>query len=481
MKYQTLRPFPPHFLWGASTSAYQVEGAWNEDGKGPSVIDARTHYPEGTADYRAASDHYHRYREDVALFAEIGFKAYRFSIAWTRVIPDGDGEVNPAGLDYYRRLIDELLSRGIEPVVTLYHFDLPQALQARGGWANRATVDAFERYARIVFEAFGESIKYWLTINEQNMMILHGAALGTLDTQLENPRRDLYQQNHNMLVAQARVIDLLHQMHPAAKIGPAPNISLIYPASARPEDVMAAFNYNAIRNWLYLDMAVWGRYNSLVWRYLEERGWTPVFSPGDREVLESARPDFIAFNYYTSQTVEASRGDGQDEVARAGDQHMKSGEDGVHRGAGNPFLPKNAFGWEIDPVGFRNTLRALWDRYQLPLIVTENGLGAFDRLDDDGQVRDPYRIDYLRRHIEQLQLAITDGVAVFGYMPWSAIDLISTHQGCSKRYGFIYVNRDEFDLKDMRRIGKQSAGWYRQVIASNGLDFYDPLRDNTVG
>ncbi|MFJ5453719.1 glycoside hydrolase family 1 protein [Pectobacterium jejuense] len=470
MKYRHLKRFPEGFLWGAATSAYQVEGAWNEDGKGPSVIDARTSYPEGTTDFKVASDHYHRYKEDVALFADIGFKTYRFSIAWSRIIPDGSGEVNPAGIAFYHNLIDELLHYGIVPIVTMYHFDLPQALQEKGGWYNRETVDAFERFANVLFDEYGDKVKYWLTINEQNMMILHGSALGTLDPTLENPKQNLYQQNHNMLVAQAKAMNALHEKVPGAKIGPAPNIALIYPASSKPEDVMAAFNYNAIRNWLYLDMAVYGRYNTAAWRYMEEKGYTPEILPGDMDILASAKPDFIAFNYYTSQTVEASKNDGRDETARGGDQHLKSGEEGVHRGATNPWLQKNAFGWEIDPIGFRNTLRELHDRYHLPLIITENGLGAFDTLDENGEIHDDYRIDYLQRHIEQIQLAITDGVDVFGYTPWSALDLISTHQGCSKRYGFIYVNREEFDLKDLRRIRKKSAYWYADVIKNNGLD-----------
>lgn len=205
----------------------------------------------------------------------------------------------------------------------------------------------------------------------------------------------------------------------------------IYPASPKPEDVLAAANYNAIRNWLYLDMAVYGRYNNLAWAYMKEKDILPVIEEGDMDILKSAKPDFIAFNYYTSQTVEASKGDGNDEFARGGDQHLKSGEDGVYKGGNNPFLSKNAFGWEIDPVGFRSTMREIYDRYQLPLIITENGLGAFDKLEENGSIQDDYRIDYLEKHIEQIKWAITDGVEVFGYCPWSAIDLISTHQGCS--------------------------------------------------
>ncbi|MCY7436885.1 glycoside hydrolase family 1 protein [Bacillus pumilus] len=468
MRYSTLAPFPKDFFWGGSTSAYQVEGAWNEDGKGPSVIDMRASYPEGTTDFKVASDHYHRYKEDVKMFAEMGLKAYRFSIAWTRIIPNGDGEINQKGIEFYHSLIDELRRYDIEPIVTMYHFDLPHALQVKGGWSNRATVDAFERYAEVLFQEYGEKVNYWLTINEQNMMILHGSALGTLDPNLKNPKKELYQQNHHMLVAQAKAMTLCHQMLPEAKIGPAPNIALIYPASPKPEDVLAAANYNAIRNWLYLDMAVFGRYNNLAWAYMKEKDILPVIEEGDMDILKSAKPDFIAFNYYTSQTVEASKGDGKDEFARGGDQHLKSGEDGVYKGGNNPFLSKNAFGWEIDPVGFRSTMREIYDRYQLPLIITENGLGAFDKLEEDGSIQDDYRIDYLEKHIEQIKWAITDGVEVFGYCPWSAIDLISTHQGCSKRYGFIYVNRDEFDLKDLKRIRKKSSYWYETLIQQNG-------------
>ncbi|MBA8867100.1 6-phospho-beta-glucosidase [Pantoea agglomerans] len=468
MRYTNLKPFPANFFWGASTSAYQVEGAWNEDGKGPSVIDARKEYPEGTTDFTVASDHYHKYKEDVALLAEIGLRAYRFSIAWTRIIPDGEGEVNEAGLDFYRSLIGEIRKNGMEPIVTLYHFDLPQALMVIGGWHNRRTVEAFSRYADIVFDALGDSVRYWLTINEQNLMILQGNALGTVDPRVQNNKKNLYQQNHHMMVAQARVMDRLHEKYPDSLIGPAPNIAMIYPLSPKPEDVLAAENYNAIRNWLYLDMAVYGRYNHLVWAYMEEKGLLPEVEPEDMAILAKGRPDFIAFNYYTTQTVEASRGDGKDEVIRGGNKYLKSGEDGVHRGATNDYLPRTQFGTEIDPVGFRNTLRAIYGRYHLPLLITENGMGAYDKLESDGTINDQYRIDYLQQHIHQMQLAITDGVEILGYTPWSAIDLISTHQGCSKRYGLIYVNRDEFDLRDLRRIKKKSAYWYSELISKNG-------------
>jgi len=461
-----MKPFPRDFLWGASTSAYQVEGAWNEDGKGPSVIDMKKH-PEGTSDFKVASDHYHRYKEDIALFAEMGLKAYRFSVAWTRIYPNGTGEINQKGIDFYNNLINELLSYNIEPIVTMYHFDLPYALQQKGGWSNRETIDAFENYARTLFTYFGDRVKYWLTINEQNMMILHGSAIGTLDPNMKNPQKELYQQNHHMFLAQAKAINLCHEMCPNAKIGPAPNISAVYPASSKPEDIMAAYNFSSIRNWLYLDVPVFGRYNSVAWRYMEEKGYTPTIQKGDMEILESAKPDFIAFNYYATVTVAENKSNASDENS-IGDQQIAIGEPGFYRRVDNPYLEKTQFGWEIDPVGFRNTLRELNGRYHLPLLVTENGLGAYDKLEEGDIVNDDYRIEFLRKHIEQARLAITDGVNLIGYCPWSAIDLVSTHQGFSKRYGFIYVNRDEFDLKDLRRIKKKSFYWYKNVIATNG-------------
>jgi len=466
MNQINIKSFPRNFLWGASTSAYQVEGAWNEDGKGLSVIDVAK-YPEGTSDFKVASDHYHRYKEDIALFAEMGLKAYRFSIAWTRIYPNGTGEINQKGIDFYNNLINELLSYNIEPIVTMYHFDLPYALQQKGGWSNRETIDAFENYARTLFKYFGDRVKYWLTINEQNMMILYGSVIGIVNPNIENPKKELYQQNHHMFLAQAKAINLCHEMCPNAEIGPAPNIAYVYPASSKPEDILAAQNFSSIRNWLYLDMPVFGRYNSVAWSYMEEEGCTPIIQEGDMEILESAKPDFIAFNYYSTVTVAENNSNASAENS-IGDQQITIGEPGFYRGVANPYLGKTQFGWEIDPIGFRITLRELNDRYNLPLLVTENGLGAYDKLEEGDVINDDYRIEFLRKHIEQARLAISDGVNLIGYCPWSAIDLVSTHQGFSKRYGFIYVNRDEFDLKDLRRIKKKSFYWYKNVIATNG-------------
>jgi 6-phospho-beta-glucosidase len=467
MFHKKLKDFPKNFLWGASTSAYQVEGAYNEDGKGLSVQDTKEPFP-GTPDFKVSSDHYHHYKEDVALFAEMGFKTYRFSIAWTRIIPNGVGDVNPKGIEFYNNLINELLSHGIEPLVTMYHFDLPDALQREGSWSNRKTADAFVNYAKVLFENFGDRVKYWLTINEQNMMILHGGAIGTVNDGVENIEKELYKQNHHMMIAQAQTMKLCHSMCPKAKIGPAPNISSIYPASSRPEDILAASNQSSIRNWLYLDMAVHGRYNPIAWSYKVEKGIEPTIEDGDMEILKGGNPDFIAFNYYCTGTAEESKIEDKEVSTQGGDQQIAVGDLGVYKGASNPNLEKTQFGWEIDPIGFRNTLREVYERYNLPIIITENGLGAYDDVEENDTINDDYRIDYLRKHIEQARLAITDGVDLIGYCPWSAIDLISTHQGFKKRYGFIYVNRDEFDLKDLRRIRKKSFFWYKKVIETNG-------------
>ncbi len=468
MLHKKLKAFPENFLWGASTSAYQVEGASLEDGKGPSCQDVKE-VPAGTSDLKVCADEYHHYKEDIALFAEMGFKVYRFSISWSRMIPQGTGEVNPKGIAYYNNLINECLKYNIVPLVTMFHFDMPAALDARGSWSNPDSVDWFVNFAKVMFENFGDRVKYWLTINEQNMLTLVGPVIGTLHIPAgtTNVLKETYQQNHHMLVAQAKAMALCHKMIPDAKIGPAPNISLVYAASCKPEDVLASQNFNAIRNWLYLDMAVYGRYNNLVWSYLEENDATPEFAPGDEEALANGHPDFIGFNYYSTATVAYSDGS---EALKDGDQQSAGGIPGVYKTVKNPNLPRTEFNWEIDPIGFRNTLREVYSRYHLPIIITENGLGAYDTLGEDGKIHDTYRINYLRAHIEQMRLAITDGVEMMGYCPWSAIDLISTHEGMRKRYGFVYVDRDEFDLKTMKRYPKDSFYWYKKVIASNGED-----------
>ena len=465
-------PLPKDFLWGASTSAYQVEGENLSHGKGPSVQDTKE-IPAGTSGFEVCADFYNHYEEDIALMAEMGFKTFRFSIAWTRILPTGRGEINQEGIDFYSNVIDTCLKYNIEPLVTMFHFDLPDALEKMGGWSRRDIVDDFVNFARILFENYGSRVKYWLTINEQNMLTLVGEAIGTSDfTGVTNKVKKLYQDNHHMLLAQAKVMKLCHEMLPGAKIGPAPNISLIYPASCKPKDNLAAQNFNAIRNWLYLDMAVYGIYNNLVWKYLEEHDAIPEIEDGDMEIMKAAKPDFIGFNYYNTSTVEWDDGS-EDAASGKVDQQSGATEKGVYKAFPNPNLLRTEFGWEIDPDGFRATIREIYSRYHLPMIITENGLGAYDTLTEDGKIHDNYRIEYLRKHIEQLKIAAEEGCEMMGYCPWSAIDLVSTHEGIVKRYGFIYVNRDEFELKDMKRYRKDSFYWYKKVIATNGEDLAD--------
>ncbi|MFP5416695.1 MAG: glycoside hydrolase family 1 protein [Actinomycetes bacterium] len=447
--------FPTDFLWGAASSAYQVEGASRSDGKGPSVQDTKV-IPEGTPDFTVCSDHYNRFREDVALFAELGLKAYRFSIAWTRIIPEGTGAVNAAGVKFYSDLIDELLAQGIEPVVTMYHFDLPAALDAEGGWANRATADAFVEFARVCFAEFGDRVKWWLTINEQNMMTLH--ADHVIGGNLE--QYPLYQANHHMFVAQSKTMAVCHEMLPQAKIGPAPNIAMVYAASSDPKDVLAAQYANAIRNWIYLDAACLGRYNTLALDWIKRAGYELECTEEDLGIFRNGKPDFIAFNYYNTETV--GYVEGETLTDETGQVHGPGSQ------ADNPHLSRTEYsGWWIDPVGFRTTLQEVHSRYNLPLMVTENGLGARDEL-VDGAVEDDYRIEYLRDHVEQMRAAVDAGVPVVGYHPWSVMDLISTHEGFLKRYGFIYVNRNNESELDLARYKKKSFGWYQSVIGSNG-------------
>lgn len=465
MFYKTIKKFPENFLWGASTSAYQFEGAYKDDGKGLSIQDLHKPAPN-TADFKIASDHYHKYKEDVKLMSELGMKAYRFSISWSRVIPNGTGEVNIKGIEFYDNLINELVKYNIKPVVTLFHFDLPLALFKEGGWSNRKTIDAYVEYAKLLFNKFGDRVKYWLTFNEQNVMINHPNAVYPVDCELPS-KKDLYQQNHNMFVAAAKVTNLCHDLVENGKIGPAPNITAIYPKSSDPEDVIAADNWESIRCWMYLDMAVYGRYNSLVWSYLKEKNYQPTIYPGDMELIQSAKPDYLGINYYATATVEAAHNDGHDCQPRNGDQQVMLGEEGVYRAAKNEHLKMSEFGWIIDPVGMRTTLRRIYSRYNLPILITENGLGAEDKLTNDGHVHDDYRIDYFKKHFLQTRLAIMDGVDVIGYCPWSFADLVSTHQGYKKRYGFVYVDRDENNLKDLKRIKKDSYYWYKGVINNN--------------
>lgn len=450
--------FNSDFLWGASTSAYQVEGAWNENGKEPSVQDIRKPFLN-TSDFKVASDHFHNVKKDIALFKELGLKAYRFSIAWTRVMPYG--KINREGIQFYEDLINELIKNDIQPLPTVFHFDLPMHLHEKGGWNNRKTIDEFVKYCSILFENFGDRIQYWQTINEQNMLVFANKALNGS----EKTWQEVFQANHHMLVAQAKVMGIYHKGNYGGKIGPAPNISCIYPKSERPEDTLAAEYMSSFRNWLFLDAAVYGVYNHKAMKILKVLNAVPEITEEDKKILKENTADFIAFNYYNSMTVSASNGENKQGI----DQQSGFSIKGFFSSKENEHLQKTEFStWPIDPMGLRITANQIYDRYRLPLIITENGLGQEDILTEEGRVHDIYRIKYLEAHIKQLNLAIEDGVDLFGYCPWSAIDLISTHEGFRKRYGFVYVNRTDFDLKDLKRYKKDSFYWYQKVIKNNG-------------
>ncbi|WP_291649448.1 glycoside hydrolase family 1 protein [Clostridium sp.] len=450
--------FPENFLWGASTSAYQVEGGWNSHGKSPSVQDMKE-IPAGTSDFKVAVDHYNRFEEDVRLFKELGLKAYRFSISWSRVISNGN--INEKGLSFYRNLIDLLIENDIEPIVTVYHFDLPYDLYKKGGWENRETIDCFLEYCKILFEEFGSKVKYWQTINEQNVMVLAGSVIGTGNKTM----KERFQENHHMLVAQALVMKAYHDGNYIGKIGPAPNIAAVYPYSNKPCDILAARNMSALRNWLFLDVAVFGLYNHNAMNILKKLGIEPEITEEDKKILKEGTCDYIAFNYYNTMTVSAY----EKKESKKIDQQSGFGIPGFFQAQENDNLEKTEFGWAIDPIGLRVTANEIYSRYRLPMLITENGLGGRDILEENGEVHDSYRIDYLSKHIEQLKLAIEDGVEFIGYCPWSAIDLISTHEGIEKRYGFIYVNRTDNDLKDLKRYKKDSFYWYKEVIKNNEL------------
>lgn len=473
--------FPKGFLWGASTSAAQVEGAWNVDGRGPSTWDVRPLNPN-TCSFHYASDFYHHYEEDIALMAEMGFKAFRLSISWSRIMPQGEGVLNPAGIAFYHKVFAACAKHGIEPIVTIYHFDLPQALQEKygGDWTDRRLADAYVAYCRALFETYRDEVRYWLTYNEQNMLIFFGAA--DMSGGVERSLDRLYNAAHCQLVAQARAIKLCHELCPGAKIGPAPNITTSYPATSSPEDYIAALNMDDLRNNFYLDALVYGRYPRSVLRWLARQGITLDIKPGDMDEMASCSPDFIGFNCYMNDTVagfscmEKDAGDsapGDD--ARISYLRARSSKPGIGANVANEaFATIAADGYRYDPWCIRVTARRLTDRYHLPVLITENGYGRPDTLEADGSVHDEYRIEYLRETIRQMEIGIEEGADIMGYCPWSAIDLVSTREGCTKRYGFIYVDRDEDDEKakdaPMRRYRKDSFYWYKKVIASNGED-----------
>lgn len=460
--------FPDGFLWGGAAAANQFEGAYNEDGKGLSIQDIM---PRGVVGAPTAEptpdnlklvgiDFYHRYKEDIALFAEMGFKIFRTSIAWTRIYPNGDdAEPNEAGLQFYDDLIDELASYGIQVMLTLSHYETPLALAKKyDGWTDRRMIALFERYVRTVFNRYKGKVKYYLTFNEINSIFHFPLMSAGIMTPLEQlSKQQLYQAIHHELVASALAVKLCHEIDPVAKIG---NMILglpAYPLTCNPDDVIAAMTKDR-ESLLFADVQVRGYYPSYAARFLAEENVQLEIAPNDGAILQNT-VDFVSFSYYMSACESVSGGE--------------VGAGNLMLGKKNPYLKASEWGWQIDPQGLRYILNYFYDRYQKPLFIVENGLGAIDQLVDDGQggrtVQDDYRIDYLNDHLVQVAEALADGVELWGYTSWGCIDMVSASTAeMKKRYGFIYVDRNNDGTGTLDRFKKKSFNWYKAVIASNG-------------
>lgn len=470
----TAARFPDGFLWGGATAANQLEGAYDQDGKGLSIQDVMPHGIAGAPTEEPTPDNlklegidfYHRYAADIALFAEMGFTVFRFSIAWSRIFPNGDEETpNEEGLAFYDRVLDELEKHGIEPLVTISHYETPLHLaKAYDGWRSRELIGCYERYCRTLFERYGSRVKYWLTFNEINS-ILHAPLLsgGIWTPKDQLAEQDLYQAIHHELVASATVTGLAREIMPQARIGCMVIAIPIYPLTPDPADVLAVLEADHA-NLAFGDVHCRGAYPGYFLRTLREKGIELEITDADREVLHNT-VDFVSFSYYMSvcETADPAR-----KVAGAGN---------IMGGVPNPTLPASEWGWQIDPTGLRIVLNTFWDRWQKPLFIVENGLGATDELVEvDGRrtVLDDYRIAYLNDHLTAAREAIEDGVDLLGYTTWGCIDLVSASTAqLSKRYGFIYVDRNDDGSGTLARYRKKSFGWYRELIASNGATLVD--------
>ncbi|WP_338487685.1 glycoside hydrolase family 1 protein [Ruoffia tabacinasalis] len=468
----TVKNFPKGFLWGSASAAYQVEGAWDKDGKSESIWDRYVRIPGTTfkgTNGNLAVDHYHRYKEDVALMAEQGLKAYRFSIAWTRILPQGRGEVNQAGIQFYSDLIDELLAHDIEPVVTIYHWDLPQVLQEEyGGWESRKIVDDFVNYSAVLFEAFGDRVKYWVTLNEQNIFMTLGYVQELHPPKVHSYQR-MYNANHNANLANALTIKKFREMEVSGQIGPSFAYNPAYSIDSKPENVIATENYEAFNSSWWMDMYINGKYPKTVLKALEGMDIHIDIQEGDDEILADARPDFLGINYYQTNTVAYNPVDGVSvgKMNTTGEKGSseESGMPGLFKRVQNPFVERTNWDWEIDPQGLKLGIKRITNRYDIPIMITENGLGEYDKLTEDKEIHDDYRIKYISAHVDAIGEAIQEGSDVIGYCTWSYTDLLSWLNGYQKRYGFVYVDREEDDATaKLTRYKKDSYYWYKNLI-----------------
>ena len=480
--------FPDNFMWGGAIAANQAEGAWNVDGKGMSVADVALYKPNiDKKDYvsqwhvspqemkaamntddevyypkRRGIDFYHRYKEDIKLFAEMGFKALRTSIAWTRIFPKGiEDEPNELGLKYYDDLFKTMKEYNIEPLVTLSHYEMPiYIVENYGGWVSREVTDMFVKFAKICISRYKHLVKYWLTFNEIDSVFRHPfTTVGVIEENYKSKKEAeeaIYQALHNQFVASAIATKYIHQIIPEAKVGCMVTKTITYPETCNPLDVYLAQKDNRT-NSFYTDVQVFGEYPKHILRYFEKNNFDIKMKEGDEELLKQHTVDFISFSYYMSmvQSIHA-------------EQREKVGGN-LLTGVKNPYLDISDWGWQIDPVGLKISLIDLYDRYHLPLWIVENGIGAIDKVEEDGSINDDYRIEYFRKHFEQIAEAIDEGVECMGYTSWGCIDIISASTSqISKRYGFIYVDLDDLGNGTYNRFRKKSFYWYKKVIESNG-------------
>jgi len=462
------KTFPTDFLWGGAIAANQAEGAWNVDGKGPAISDViRNGIVGGAFDgevkedgYYAsheAIDFYHRYKEDVALLAEAGLKCFRTSIAWSRIFPNGDeDEPNEKGLQFYDDLFDELLKHGIEPVITTSHFEIPLHLMTEyGGWTNRKLIGFYETYAETIFKRYKDKVKYWMNFNEINHFhTIPLAAGGIFIKDEETKLQDIYQASHHVFVASAKAAKLLKEISPDAQMGAMLSLSPIYPHTCAPDTVFEAYELRR-RSLFYSDVMVRGTYPSYVHRIWDEHDIHVVMEDEDLSIIKAHTVDYLGFSYYRSSTHEAG---------------MKIlGNTGGIIGKDNPYLEKTEWGWPIDPKGLRYVCNEIYDRYQIPLFIVENGFGGADEFNENGEIIDDERINYIKKHLIQLHEAIKDGCEVIGYTWWGPIDIVSAGTGeMRKRYGFIHVDKDNDGNGTLARTKKKSFDWYKAVIESNG-------------
>ncbi|MCG8157815.1 6-phospho-beta-glucosidase [Brenneria goodwinii] len=478
----SVQQLPEDFLWGGAVAAHQVEGGWDQGGKGVSICDVLSGGAHGvdrvitdgvqpgiSYPNHQAVEFYSHYKQDIALFAEMGFKCFRTSIAWTRIFPNGDEqEPNEAGLQFYDDLFDELLKYNIEPVITLSHFEMPYQLVKRyGGWLNRQVIDFFVRYSEVVMKRYKSKVKYWMTFNEINNQrnwqypLFGYCCSGVIFTKHPNPEQAMYQTLHHQFVASAKVVKLGHAINPEFKIGCMLALVPLYPWSCNPDDVMFAQEAMRERH-LFGDVQLRGYYPAYILKEWENKGYQIDRRPGDEQILREGCADYLGFSYYMSNVVQYAAKD------RPGGDAIT----GFNGSVKNPYIGASEWGWQIDPVGLRYTLNSFYERYQKPMFIVENGFGAVDTVESDGQIHDDYRIDYLRAHIEQMKKAVLeDGVELMGYTPWGCIDCVSFTTGqYSKRYGFIYVDKHDDGTGTLKRSKKKSFNWYKRVIASQGAD-----------